>query len=103
MTPTQQNTSISHHSLVGIFSHSKWELSISGSLIVWIQDGVDWEMGFGIPAISMAIAMVSFVYGAACSQSQRPHGSPLMLVSHGIMASLRKEKHKVFSDEIGIL
>ena len=36
---------------------------IASSLLVWIQDNVGWGLGFGIPAVAMAFAVVSFFSG----------------------------------------
>ncbi|XP_054796242.1 protein NRT1/ PTR FAMILY 8.1-like [Prosopis cineraria] len=72
---------------------------IASSLLVWIQDNVGWGWGFGIPAVTMAIAVVSFFSGTRLYRNQKPGGSPLTRICQVIVASIRKYKVKVPEDE----
>ncbi|XP_058212989.1 protein NRT1/ PTR FAMILY 8.3-like [Rhododendron vialii] len=63
---------------------------VSSSLIVWIQDNAGWGLGFGIPALFMAIAIASFFSGTPLYRFQKPGGSPLTRVCQVLVASFRK-------------
>ncbi|KAK7300975.1 hypothetical protein RJT34_11829 [Clitoria ternatea] len=72
---------------------------IAASLLVWVQTNVSWGLGFGIPAVSMAIAVVSFFSGTKLYRNQKPGGSPLTRICQVIVASIRKWKVEVPSDK----
>ncbi|CAI8585706.1 unnamed protein product [Vicia faba] len=72
---------------------------IAASLLVWIQDNVSWGLGFGIPAIAMAIAVVSFFSGTRLYRNQKPGGSPVTRICQVIVASIRKYRVEVSNDE----
>ncbi|KAK2967069.1 hypothetical protein RJ640_015289 [Escallonia rubra] len=72
---------------------------IASSVLVWIQDNVGWGWGFGIPAITMAIAVVSFFSGTRLYRNQKPAGSPLTRLCQVVVASLRKRRVAVPADK----
>lgn len=72
---------------------------IAASLLVWIQDNVSWGLGFGIPAVAMAIAVVSFFSGTRLYRNQKPGGSPITRMCQVIVASIRKYHVDVANDE----
>ncbi|KAI5435263.1 protein NRT1/ PTR FAMILY 8.1 [Lathyrus oleraceus] len=72
---------------------------IAASLLVWIQDNVSWGLGFGIPAVAMAIAVVSFFSGTRLYRNQKPGGSPVTRMCQVIVASIRKYHVDVANDE----
>lgn len=63
---------------------------VSSSLIVWIQENAGWGLGFGIPAVFMAVAILSFFSGTPLYRFQKPGGSPLTRMCQVIVASCRK-------------
>ncbi|XP_074275325.1 protein NRT1/ PTR FAMILY 8.3-like [Silene latifolia] len=65
---------------------------ISNSLLVWIQENVGWSIGYGIPAVCMGVALMSFFSGTRYYRYQRPGGSPLTRICQVIVASFRKCK-----------
>ncbi|KAG5554108.1 hypothetical protein RHGRI_011848 [Rhododendron griersonianum] len=71
---------------------------VSSSLIVWIQDNAGWGLGFGIPALFMAIAIASFFSGTPLYRFQKPGGSPLTRVCQVLVASFRKSNSVVPAD-----
>lgn len=71
---------------------------ISSSLLVWVQDNAGWGLGFGIPAIFMGIAIVSFFSGTPLYRFQRPGGSPITRVCQVFVASFRKWNAKLPED-----
>ncbi|KAK6931667.1 Proton-dependent oligopeptide transporter family [Dillenia turbinata] len=71
---------------------------VSSSLIVWIQDNAGWGLGFGIPALFMAIAIASFFSGTALYRFQKPGGSPITRMCQVLVASFRKWNLQVPED-----
>ncbi|KAH7683774.1 Proton-dependent oligopeptide transporter family protein [Dioscorea alata] len=63
---------------------------ISGTLLVWIQDNYGWGLGFGIPTVFMALAILSFFSGTTVYRFQKPGGSPFTRNFQVIVASIRK-------------
>ncbi|THU50013.1 hypothetical protein C4D60_Mb06t15610 [Musa balbisiana] len=72
---------------------------VASSVLVWIQTNVGWGWGFGIPAVMMAIAVVSFLLGTPLYRHQKPGGSPITRVAQVIVASLRKTGAEVPDDK----
>uniref|UniRef100_A0A2N9FZ14 Major facilitator superfamily (MFS) profile domain-containing protein n=1 Tax=Fagus sylvatica TaxID=28930 RepID=A0A2N9FZ14_FAGSY len=72
---------------------------IASSLLVWIQDNVGWGWGFGIPAVTMAIAVVSFFSGTRLYRNQKPGGSPLTRMCQVVVASIKKYRVEVPADK----
>ncbi|GAB4848161.1 hypothetical protein Ancab_002828 [Ancistrocladus abbreviatus] len=71
---------------------------VSSSLIVWVQENLGWALGFGIPALSMGIAIASFFSGTPLYRFQKPGGSPLTRMCQVLVASFHKWKLKVPED-----
>ncbi|RWW45705.1 hypothetical protein BHE74_00048431 [Ensete ventricosum] len=72
---------------------------IASSVLVWIQNNVGWGWGFGIPAVVMAIAVVSFFLGTPLYRHQKPGGSPITRVAQVVAAALRKSGMDVPDDK----
>ncbi|KAM7271239.1 hypothetical protein ACFE04_030453 [Oxalis oulophora] len=72
---------------------------IASSVLVWIQMNVGWAWGFGIPAVTMVIAVLFFFGGSRLYRIQKPGGSPLVRIAQVIVASFRKSSAKVPSDK----
>jgi len=66
-------------------------------VLVWIQTNGVW--GFGIPAVAMAIAVVSFFSGTWLYRNQRPGGSSLKRIGQVVVSSYRKFQVKVPNDK----
>ncbi|XP_024965366.1 protein NRT1/ PTR FAMILY 8.2-like [Cynara cardunculus var. scolymus] len=71
---------------------------LAHSLIVWVQDNVGWDWGFGIPTLAMAMGVVSFFSGTWFYRNQKPGGSPLTRFFQVAVASLRKKRINVPAD-----
>ncbi|KAI9075698.1 hypothetical protein K1719_042314 [Acacia pycnantha] len=63
---------------------------VSSSLIVGIQVKVGWGLGFGIPAVFMGLAIVSFFLGTPLYRFQKPGGSPFTRMCQVVVASFWK-------------
>ncbi|KAJ0083424.1 hypothetical protein Patl1_31156 [Pistacia atlantica] len=72
---------------------------VASSLLVWIQDNVGWGLGFGIPAIAMAIAVITFFSGSRLYRNQKPGGSPLTRLCQVVVASIKKYQVEVPADK----
>lgn len=72
---------------------------IASSVLVWIQTNVGWGWGFGIPAVVMAVAVVSFFIGTPLYRHQKPGGSPLTRIAQVLVASFKKYGEKVPADK----
>jgi solute carrier family 15 (peptide/histidine transporter), member 3/4 len=72
---------------------------VASTVLVWIQTNVGWSWGFGIPAVAMAVAVLSFFSGTRLYRNQQPGGSPLTRICQVIVASFRKLKVDVPQDK----
>lgn len=63
---------------------------IASSVLVYIQSNVGWGLGFGVPAVAMAIALVFFFSGTRLYRLQPPAGSPLTRIFQVFVAFIRK-------------
>ncbi|KAK9124417.1 hypothetical protein Sjap_014019 [Stephania japonica] len=71
---------------------------IASSLLVWLQMRVGWGLGFGVPAIAMALAVIFFFSGTRLYRRQKPGGSPFFRIFQVLVASLRKFSVQVPAD-----
>lgn len=72
---------------------------IASSLLVMIQDKYGWGLGFGIPTIAMAIAVVTFFSATRKYRFQKPGKSPITRICQVIVASFRNFGVKVPDDK----
>eukprot|EP00253_Pinus_taeda_P000485 PITA_00485 len=63
---------------------------IGVTVLVYIQDNVGWGLGFGIPAVIMAIALFIFLCGTRFYRHKLPGGSPLTRIIHVFVATFHK-------------
>jgi len=62
-----------------------------GTVLVWVQSSVSWELGYGIPALFSVLAVAVFLAGTtAYRRHQPPAGSPLTRVAQVVVAAVRK-------------
>lgn len=59
-------------------------------IVVYIQENVEWAIGFGISAVAMAFAFVLFLLGRKSYRQQAPIVSPLTRIVQGLVAAARK-------------
>ncbi|XP_057543726.1 protein NRT1/ PTR FAMILY 8.3-like [Amaranthus tricolor] len=71
---------------------------IASTLIVWIQENVGCDIGFGIPALFMAISIMFFFCETRLYRFQKPGGSPLTRICQVVVASFSKLEMKVPED-----
>ncbi|KAH7352364.1 hypothetical protein KP509_19G041500 [Ceratopteris richardii] len=75
---------------------------IAFTILVYIQDNVSWGLGFGIPAIAMAVALVIFMAGTKFYRHKVPAGSPLTLIAKVVISAIRK-RHMELPDNPAVL
>lgn len=68
---------------------------LSSTFIVWIEENVDWALGFGIATLFMTLAVVSFLFGTPVYRLQKPSGSPLKRLLQVAIASIKKRSLEV--------
>ncbi|XP_072987012.1 protein NRT1/ PTR FAMILY 8.3-like [Typha latifolia] len=62
----------------------------SSTFIVWIQENIDWALGFGIATLCIMLASGGFLLGRPTYRLQTPIGSPLKSICQVLVASFRK-------------
>ncbi|CAK9188551.1 unnamed protein product [Ilex paraguariensis] len=62
------------------------------TVVVYIQDNVDWKWGFGIPTASFVVSIIAFLIGSPLYKKVKPAGSPLTRLAQVIVAAVRKRK-----------
>ncbi|XP_057826827.2 protein NRT1/ PTR FAMILY 5.10 [Cryptomeria japonica] len=69
------------------------------TVLMYIQDNVGWGVGFGIPAITMAMTLIVFLCGTRFYRNKLPSGSPLTRIIHVFVAAFLKRKSPIPSRE----
>ncbi|KAH9324466.1 hypothetical protein KI387_004644, partial [Taxus chinensis] len=72
------------------------------TVVVYVQNNISWGVGFGIPTIAMAIAIVLFLYGTPFYRNKLPGGSPITSILQVIAAAVRNRKENLPSN-MGLL
>ncbi|KAM0881678.1 hypothetical protein ACQ4PT_032785 [Festuca glaucescens] len=70
----------------------------AGTLVVWVQDKVNWGIGYGICGLIVAVAVVGLAATAPMYRMLPPMGSPWKGVLQVLCARSRKVKLKVPDD-----
>ncbi|KAM7251175.1 hypothetical protein ACFE04_023058 [Oxalis oulophora] len=73
-------------------------LLISQTVVVYIQDSVSWVIGFGLPTILMACAILMFFVGTKIYVNAEPEGSIYSSIFKVFVAAFRK-RHLKLPDE----
>ena len=73
-------------------------LAVTG--IVWVQENVSWAVGFAIPAVAMAMAVIVFVAGSPRYKHVEPSESPFSRVYKVTVAAWR-ENRKIRQNNAG--
>uniref|UniRef100_A0A803PGJ6 Uncharacterized protein n=1 Tax=Cannabis sativa TaxID=3483 RepID=A0A803PGJ6_CANSA len=62
----------------------------SNTFLVYIQDNVGWAIGYGLPTIGLAFAILVFLVGTKFYRHKWPSGSPLTKIVMVIVAAIGK-------------
>lgn len=68
------------------------------TVLVYIQDNVGWALGYGIPTVGLAVAIVIFLIGTPFYRHKKPNGSPFTRMARVIVAAMRKWRTSVPKD-----
>ncbi|XXG66693.1 hypothetical protein AAC387_Pa06g0217 [Persea americana] len=68
---------------------------LSSTFVIWIEEYIDWALGFGIATLFMALAVGGFLLGTSIYRLHKPSGSPLTRLFHVVIASLKKTSMEV--------
>ncbi|KAL5990394.1 hypothetical protein ACLOJK_011294 [Asimina triloba] len=60
------------------------------TVLVYIQDNVGWSLGYGLPALGLAVSVVIFVAGTPLYRHKLPSGSPFTKMARVVVAAFRK-------------
>jgi peptide/histidine transporter 3/4 len=79
----------------------------SNTFLVYIQDNVNWALGYGIPTMGLALSIIMFLAGNSFYRHKLPAGSPFTKMAQVLVASVRKWKVSLPNDpkelhELGI-
>lgn len=65
---------------------------VAVTLIVWVQENLGWEWGFGLSTTGIFLALVVFVLGFLRYRNKIPSGSPLTRIAKVLIAAVRNRK-----------
>ncbi|BFI43160.1 protein MpNPF35 [Marchantia polymorpha subsp. ruderalis] len=75
------------------FNWFYWATTLGGffasTCLIYIQDRVGWDWGFGIPLVIMAVALCQLIFRRNSYRYRVPKGSPLLTVARVIVAAIR--------------
>lgn len=79
----------------------------SNTFLVYIQDNVNWALGYGIPTMGLALSIIMFLAGNSFYRHKLPAGSPFTKMAQVLVAAVRKWKVSLPNDpkelhELGI-
>lgn len=75
-------------------------VGISSTLIIYIQSGVSWFIGFAIPSGLMFISCIFFYGGAKIYVKVKPEGSPFIGIVRVFVAAFKKQRLSLPGDPI---
>ncbi|KAL9230328.1 hypothetical protein vseg_005694 [Gypsophila vaccaria] len=68
------------------------------TIIVYIQDHIGWQIGFGIPTLLVLVAALCFIFGSPYFVRVTPKDSVLTRLVQVVVASWRNRHYKLLSD-----
>ncbi|CAM8976701.1 unnamed protein product [Rhodiola kirilowii] len=63
---------------------------ISNTFLVYIQDTVNWSLGYGLPTLGLAFSILVFMVGTKFYRHKLPSGSPFTRMAKVFVAATRK-------------
>jgi len=68
------------------------------TVVVYVQDHVNFGVGFGIPTVAMAISIPIFIYGTPYYRHVVPGGSPVTRIAQVFVAAIRNRNKRLPSE-----
>lgn len=65
---------------------------VAVTFVMWIQENIGWQWGFGISTISIFLALLLFSSGFFTYRNKIPSGSPLTRIAQVFIAAIRNRK-----------
>ncbi|KAJ7544429.1 hypothetical protein O6H91_09G079300 [Diphasiastrum complanatum] len=65
------------------------------TVLVYIQDNVGWSLGFGIPAILMALSLTCFLSGYKLYRHAVGNGNPFIRLAQVCVSAFKNRKHRL--------
>lgn len=62
----------------------------ANTFLVYIQDVVNWSLGYGLPTLGLAISILVFMFGTKFYRHKLPSGSPFTRMAKVFVAAIRK-------------
>lgn len=73
----ESNKKLSRYFNLAYFAFSAGEL-VALTVLVWVQTHSGMDVGFGVSAAVMAMALISLVFGTLLYRNKRPHGTMVL-------------------------
>ncbi|CAA3020473.1 NRT1 PTR FAMILY -like [Olea europaea subsp. europaea] len=64
----------------------------SNTFLIYIQDNVGWELGYGLPTLGLTVSILFFIVGTRYYRHKPPSDSPLNRMARVLVATTRKWK-----------
>ncbi|XP_022847158.1 protein NRT1/ PTR FAMILY 5.2-like [Olea europaea var. sylvestris] len=64
----------------------------SNTFLIYIQDNVGWELGYGLPTLGLTVSILFFIVGTRYYRHKPPSDSPLNRMARVLVATVRKWK-----------
>ncbi|CAA2955440.1 NRT1 PTR FAMILY -like [Olea europaea subsp. europaea] len=64
----------------------------SNTFLIYIQDNVGWEIGYGLPTLGLTVSILVFIMGTRYYRHKPPSDSPLNQMARVLVATARKWK-----------
>lgn len=65
---------------------------VAVTLVVWVQENVGWQWGFGLSTGGIFLALVVFIFGFLRYRNKIPTGSPVTRIAKVLIAAIRNRK-----------
>lgn len=67
------------------------------TVIVYIEDNVNWTVGYGICVAANVISLCIFLLGSRLYRHVKPQGSPFLSLARVVVAAIQKRKLRISS------
>lgn len=71
---------------------------VAVTLVVWIEDNLGWQWGFGVSTITIFLSIPLFLFGSPFYRNKIPTGSPLTTILKVYFPNLQLHRHLFHHD-----